>query len=800
LSRVGPSGLDYSGRANKYAHHVVLEPGERPEGGPAWLLSQTGFIQTAWEGEPRTLPEGRIAPRGDRPAGVASTWQASTGDAGWAGVLAESFLANPKRPAFLVFQPGMDLLPFFVEAIALLPPARRWEVEFSTYLTHLPQAITCPWRGVLDGSSEAKNARRLPNAFVIDLCRPAGEAKGGALVHLARTGERREELAVGAEPWPTVGPSWEAIPVAGRPMPTAEGSSRAIPPGSPAGYELIPELAARMGSSGSLFPNGGGPSRRKRTWALVAGIVAGGSLIMAAGALLLDHEIVIQNLGFKSATIAKNIRKTQEIKKKAEIAEEGSESKTDALKDASEQPVANAHLHKKKEKPQPIPPKKVGESKDQKNSPPRLVDQDNKRSLPRVQRQGPLIRFIALPEAPKEESHVSASNNRERTPDSSMSKTFPLGKEYNVFGKILNVNKLFRRPDRPDPGNILKIQTQSASLTGGEFLVATFEIVSKGTLSFSWGDQLGHSDQRDELANAVRDLVLTVRSNEGDEDYILLRDLKPGNTKAFELTNRTPRNLDHSDSRQLPLSWTEKSAISGTSWNWGIRRWQIVNRLATEGLKRILVDGGEQDRELKKEFEEDVKNGDVKLKIRIDPAEPQKLRVTLDFVPGLVDHYRRKKEELHHNMAVLKVEREGPYFRLASQPDIVQGTHIYALGFPAASSQKLSEEGAIQKSMRKVSENVESILDESDFRYSITDGIISLVRNEAGTEYIQHSASISGGNSGGPLIYGDGTVLGINTLVTFNEKEPGVGVKFYAVSLNPAIAELRRKVPDLFPR
>src|SRR5215472_13036043 len=40
LSRIGPAGLDYSGRPNKYAHHVILEPAERPAGGPAWLLSQ----------------------------------------------------------------------------------------------------------------------------------------------------------------------------------------------------------------------------------------------------------------------------------------------------------------------------------------------------------------------------------------------------------------------------------------------------------------------------------------------------------------------------------------------------------------------------------------------------------------------------------------------------------------------------------------------------------------------------------------------------------------------------------------
>ncbi len=68
LSRVGPAGLDYTGRANKYAHHVVLDATERPDGGPAWLLGQPGFMQAAWDGEPRMLADGRPVPRGDRPA------------------------------------------------------------------------------------------------------------------------------------------------------------------------------------------------------------------------------------------------------------------------------------------------------------------------------------------------------------------------------------------------------------------------------------------------------------------------------------------------------------------------------------------------------------------------------------------------------------------------------------------------------------------------------------------------------------------------------------------------------------
>jgi hypothetical protein len=189
LSRIGPAGLDYTGRPNKYAHHVVLDASERPEGGPAWLLSQPGFLQSAWEGDPREIPAGRVPPHGDHQPGAARAWQALTGDGGWAGVLAKAFLADPRRTAFLVFRPGMDVLSLFVEALALLPAARRWDVDFSTYFTPLPQGVNCAWRAVLEGSAEAKNARRLPNVLVLDLCQVMARAQGGALVHLGRTGD-----------------------------------------------------------------------------------------------------------------------------------------------------------------------------------------------------------------------------------------------------------------------------------------------------------------------------------------------------------------------------------------------------------------------------------------------------------------------------------------------------------------------------------------------------------------------------------------------------------------------------------
>ena len=106
-------------------------------------------MEPIWQGEPRFIATGRTPPQGDHPAGIAHAWQSLTGDAGWAGTLAESFLADPRRPAFLIFEPGMDLLPLLVEALGLLPPEKRWEVEFSTYFTQLPQGLSCAWRGVL---------------------------------------------------------------------------------------------------------------------------------------------------------------------------------------------------------------------------------------------------------------------------------------------------------------------------------------------------------------------------------------------------------------------------------------------------------------------------------------------------------------------------------------------------------------------------------------------------------------------------------------------------------------------------
>src|SRR5688572_8733432 len=65
LSRIADAGLDYSGRSNKLAHHVVLTPQEVVSAGPAWVQQQAGFHRDNWNGDPRILARGRRPPQGD---------------------------------------------------------------------------------------------------------------------------------------------------------------------------------------------------------------------------------------------------------------------------------------------------------------------------------------------------------------------------------------------------------------------------------------------------------------------------------------------------------------------------------------------------------------------------------------------------------------------------------------------------------------------------------------------------------------------------------------------------------------
>lgn len=193
LSRICFNGVDYTGRSNKLASHLVLSAAEaaRAAGGPAsLLLIDELFKDAAWPIEAEFYDTQREIPATAPHPGKCAEWEKATGDAGWAGYLAQCFLDRPERNVYVVYDPAQqEIVPrLFDEAINLLPADKRWEVTFNTYFVTLPAGASCAWRGVPRDGDAVRLARRSPANIVIDLARPGQLPEPGELVEYARTG------------------------------------------------------------------------------------------------------------------------------------------------------------------------------------------------------------------------------------------------------------------------------------------------------------------------------------------------------------------------------------------------------------------------------------------------------------------------------------------------------------------------------------------------------------------------------------------------------------------------------------
>ncbi|MFM7055993.1 MAG: hypothetical protein ACKO2P_03620 [Planctomycetota bacterium] len=187
LSRIANAGHDYSGRSNKLAHHLAFEHTAAWPSGPARMLQTPGVMVTEWDGTlqtfaPRTLTLPPLPPRIQL-----SAWKQCSGDHGWAGWVAEQLLQQPV-PLHVIFAPGTPTLDLVREVLDLLPPARRWDITFSTYFTRLPAGVDCRLRFVLDETPEATSLRHDARARVLDLTQPLPPPRGGQLVATAQSG------------------------------------------------------------------------------------------------------------------------------------------------------------------------------------------------------------------------------------------------------------------------------------------------------------------------------------------------------------------------------------------------------------------------------------------------------------------------------------------------------------------------------------------------------------------------------------------------------------------------------------
>ncbi len=267
LARVSAYGSDYTGRNNKLAHSVLLKESELADCGPAALMQQPQFFRAEWSGEPQVIKVPKRVPSAAISGFKASAWERITGDAGWAGHLAQGILNKPDAITYVVFTPGLDMLQLVAEAMALLPPHARWAVTFNTYFISEVRGSTCNWRFVLPDSPLLASARR-SGAQVLDLTKPLGTCTTNSpFVNAARTGEQPD--------WP----SPKKAVSSGRPEPQAEIFIPAKRPKVPVRKNIHPKAAPR--AAPPL------PTQQKGNPLLWVGFAAGLLLIVSIAAWMM---------------------------------------------------------------------------------------------------------------------------------------------------------------------------------------------------------------------------------------------------------------------------------------------------------------------------------------------------------------------------------------------------------------------------------------------------------------------------------------------------------------------------------
>jgi hypothetical protein len=192
LARVSDAGLDHSGRTNKLAQFAILSREAQSAAGPAATLRGGSWLDQ-WSGEARLLPARESLASVSSPSGPCKYWQQIMGDAGWAGVLAESIAKKTGKEWNLVFDANIDCLRLVEEAIALLPISDRWAATFATYfMGTCTNQLPCQWRFVFAGSKEHQ-ALRGSNRNVIELLGQQPCTHSSVWIDSARTGTPVEQ-------------------------------------------------------------------------------------------------------------------------------------------------------------------------------------------------------------------------------------------------------------------------------------------------------------------------------------------------------------------------------------------------------------------------------------------------------------------------------------------------------------------------------------------------------------------------------------------------------------------------------
>ncbi len=209
---------------------------------------------------------------------------------------------------------------------------------------------------------------------------------------------------------------------------------------------------------------------------------------------------------------------------------------------------------------------------------------------------------------------------------------------------------------------------------------------------------------------------------------------------------------------------------------------------------------------------------------QVRPSEKQRILGIRDLDPKVWVFFSRDEkfvaEVVHvsedYDMAVLKVDRESQWaFALADLPtEDVPSVPVTVLGFPGIDRDAVDQKAQMDETIRdKALGPVQMSFKDSDFILSVQNGNVkkkpSPMRFEDDTRdtfYIEHTARVFGGNSGGPLVTAGGVVVGVNTAT--RTKKVGVDAKgkdvreampefAYALGLSQLRKEIDRHTPGV---
>lgn len=180
---------DYSGRSNYICHFLALGGDELPEAGPVALL-QNFPVSEKFKGEARVLAPISLPKTSNLGPSVCRLWKESSGDAGWAGVLAQKLM--DRHNVNILYGNnlhGNQALAILAEAFALMPVEDRWAVTFSTHVEGFPKGNAVRLAMLQDGASMSRDFKAQSDCWNLTKHLTGGLASG-PLVNLARGNSR----------------------------------------------------------------------------------------------------------------------------------------------------------------------------------------------------------------------------------------------------------------------------------------------------------------------------------------------------------------------------------------------------------------------------------------------------------------------------------------------------------------------------------------------------------------------------------------------------------------------------------